>query len=145
MAWDKLINRLTDEEGDRRKMYLDSKGIPTIGVGRNLRDKGISAAEEAYLLANDLADTEHELDKHIPWWRNLSSIRQEVLMDMCFNMGWGDGSIGLSSFRNTLFAVEHGDYSFAAKGIINSQYHREVGARAEHMSFAMEHDYFPLV
>ena len=44
-------------------------GIETIGVGRNLRDVGLSDDEIEYLLNNDIDRVEKQLD-NISWWRN---------------------------------------------------------------------------
>jgi lysozyme len=52
-------------------------------------------------LAEDVAKAEALFDAHAPWWRSLNDARQDVMVNLCFNMGWGDGSHGLSSFRNT--------------------------------------------
>lgn len=37
--------QLTVDEGVRARVYSDTIGIPTIGVGRNLRDVGLSQDE----------------------------------------------------------------------------------------------------
>ena len=45
-------------EGLRLKPYVDTAGKLSIGVGRNLDDKGISKTEADFLLADDLNDVE---------------------------------------------------------------------------------------
>ena len=45
----KLDDMIRRHEGERLKIYSDSKGIPTIGIGRNLRDRGITPAESQML------------------------------------------------------------------------------------------------
>ena len=39
MNIDRLISQLKVHEGVRNKVYLDTEGIETIGVGRNLKDR----------------------------------------------------------------------------------------------------------
>jgi len=46
---EQLIEQLVDHEGLELNVYKDSLGIETIGIGRNLVDRGITK-EEAYYL-----------------------------------------------------------------------------------------------
>ena len=54
MDRNRLIDQLRIHEGVEKTVYNDSEGIPTIGVGRNLRDRGLSDDEIDYLLSNDI-------------------------------------------------------------------------------------------
>src|SRR3990167_270296 len=81
-----LSDQLIRHEGLRLKLYSDSLGVPTIGVGRNLRDKGISHAEAMLLLENDLDEVLVDLQT-FPWWAALDPVRQRVLVDLRFNLG----------------------------------------------------------
>src|SRR5438128_3140278 len=83
----RLIDRLIHDEKIMLRPYLDIKGKLTIGVGRNLSDVGISQGEALTLLDNDIDAASDALDSHLPWWRQMDDIRQEVLLSMCFNMG----------------------------------------------------------
>lgn len=80
-------------------------------------------------LIDDIMAAKATLDAHIAWWRNLCPVRQDALCNMCFNMGWGDGKHGLSSFKNTLRRIEDGQYMNAASGLANSAWARQVGPR----------------
>ena len=111
-------------EGLRLKPYVDTAGKLSIGVGRNLDDKGISKTEADFLLADDLNDVEAILDQRLPWWRTLTDARQRVLVELCFNMGWG----GLSSFSETLGLIHGGDYATAADHLSASTWAKEVQA-----------------
>lgn len=86
MIHEKLIAELERDEGNKPRVYTDSKGIPTIGIGRNLL-KGLSRDEIYYLANNDIAEAEGELDHALPWWRELDEVRQRALANLCFNMG----------------------------------------------------------
>ena len=121
----KLKADLERDEGRRKKVYLDSEGIETIGVGRNIRNVGLSDAEIDLLLDNDIAKVESELDHAIPWWRGLSEPRQRALANMCF-MGIGK----LLGFKRMLAALEFGDYERAASEALNSKWAGQVGSRA---------------
>ena len=53
---DELRRQVIRDEGWRNRMYLDSLGIPSIGVGHNLRDVPISDAAVEQIFADDLTD-----------------------------------------------------------------------------------------
>lgn len=148
-----LEAELTRDEGERLKAYRDTKGKWTIGIGRNLDDcgttplprtkvdvlaNGINQAECDLLFVHDIERTEADLDRYISWWRNLDPVRQRVLLNMCFNMGWGAGTPhGLHTFVNTLAMVQRGEYSRAAEGMLRSEWAREVGIRAQRLANMM--------
>lgn len=130
MNRDALRDQLIAHEGLRLKPYLDSLGILTIGVGRNLYHRGISKDEAMFLLENDMALVEEDLDRECPWWRGMSESRQLVLADMCFNLGIHK----LKGFRNTLAAMKVGDYAAAADGMLASLWATQVGQRAQRLA-----------
>jgi lysozyme len=85
-------------------------------------------------LAADVAKAEALLDHGAPWWRTLNDARQDVMVNLCFNMGWGDGKHGLSSFWHTLEAVRLGLYSAAAEGLLASKWAKQVHGRANRLA-----------
>jgi lysozyme len=117
---------LIRDEGVRLEPYLDTAGKWTIGVGRNLTDRGIGRGEAFILLDNDIAAAAADLDGNVPWWRDLSDGRQRALLNMIFNMGWPR----ISGFRSMLAALESGDYVTAAEAALDSAWARQVGDRA---------------
>lgn len=155
----KLTAELVRDEGERLRVYRCTAGKRTVGVGRNLDDVGISAAETAALgitvtscvargidqaqsralLVNDIIRCEWDLDRALPWWRTLNAVRQRVMLNMCFNMGVGRrGVSGLLSFTNTLAMVERGNFAGAAAGMKASKWHRQVGQRAVRLETMMQ-------
>lgn len=126
----KLVDQILLHEGKRSKPYKDTVGKLTIGVGRNLDDVGLSDDEIQYLLINDLKRVEVGLDKSLPWWRDLDEIRQRVIIDMCFNMGLG----GLLGFKNTLTKIKAHDWAAARRGMLQSKWAKQVGARATRLA-----------
>ena len=125
---------LVHHEGLRLKPYLDSANKWTIGIGRNLSDSGISEDEAFYLLRHDLQRVTRELDQNLPWWRELSEVRQKVVVSMAFNLGIS----GLLGFRDMLSAAEAGDYSTAARHMLGSRWAAQVGRRAVELAYLME-------
>src|SRR5579863_8968787 len=107
----------------KRFPYPDAKGKTTIGVGRNLTDKGLSDVEVQFLLANDITETTDALAAAFPWFPSLDGPRQGVLINMAFNMGIE----GLSGFQKFLAAVMHYDWETAADEMLKSEWANEVG------------------
>jgi lysozyme len=125
----KLKELLTLHEGLRLKPYRCTSDKLTIGVGHNLDDKPISPRAAEVMLEDDINDVLNDLDKNLPWWKDLSETRQLVLADMCFNLGIQ----GLLGFKNTLSAMQSGDYEKAANGMSQSLWAKQVGKRAERL------------
>lgn len=140
---EKFRAHLVVSEGLRLRLYTDTVGKRSIGIGRNLDDVGISEDEAWYLAENDIRRTERDLDRHLPWWRGLGDVRMRVMLDMCFNMGigWpgsaGEPGKGLRSFVNTLEAIRAGRYDDAADGMLASKWASQVGRRAVKLAHMM--------
>lgn len=121
-----LISLLEEDEGVRPFPYTDTVGKLTIGVGRNLSDRGLSLDEIDFLLENDIDLVLSELDRILPWWRSLDDTRKLVLASMCFQLG----AARLLKFTNTLAAIRRGDFSAAARGMKESKWYRQTPNRA---------------
>lgn len=128
-----LLAQLKIDEGFRERPYKDTTGNLTIGYGTNL-DAGITEPEGEYLCGNRISVAEADLDARLPWWRTMSDARQQGLVNLCFNMGWGDGTRGLSGFRKMLSDLQSGDYDGAASDLLLSKYAAEVGDRAKRIA-----------
>ena len=134
MDIDQLIIELNRDEGLRLLPYRDTVGKLTIGVGRNLDDVGISIAEANNMLLNDINRVLPQLDKSMPWWRDLSEARQRVLCNMAFNLG----ITKLLKFTKTLKMMQDGNYKQAAEAMRQSLWYRQVGVRAERLAVMMD-------
>jgi len=151
-----LIPQLILHEGIRLTAYLDTMGILTIGVGRNVianpteEELGraiskvgdsITQEEAMLLLGNDIDSAVDDLTDEFDDFDKLSEPRQHVLIDMCFNMGIGiEGKSGLLAFQNMLDATFSGDYPRAAQEMLNSRWAKQVGRRATLLSLMMAQD-----
>ena len=109
-----------------QKPYKDSLGILSIGVGRNLQDKGLSKIEVMDLLDNDIDDATEDAQFLVSSFDSLDSLRQYVIIDMAFNMG----RTRLGKFRRMIAAVNIGDFGKAADEMVDSKWYRQVGIRA---------------
>ena len=137
MSPDTLMEDLVRDEGLRLELYQDSVGKWTIGVGRNLDDVGISEDEAMYLLRNDISRAKRDLEKALPWVKDLDIVRYNVLVNMCFNMGIGSSKRGLLSFRYTLGLIQKGEYDKASFQMLHSKWAKQVGIRAHRLSVKM--------
>jgi lysozyme len=122
----KISEMLIKHEGLRLFVYNDSLGIPTIGVGRNLKDRGITREEAMMMLENDIEDFTKQLSESLFWFDTQPEKVKMVLIDMAFNMGVG----GLLTFHNTLEHIKNGDYVEASRDMLNSRWAVQVGVRA---------------
>jgi lysozyme len=131
-----LYELLQKDEGFRQFPYTDTTGHLTIGVGRNLSVRGISHEEAMFMLQNDVKDCVRELLKLYSWVNSLSDVRKIVLISMAFNLGIA----GIAQFRNMWNALESDDYVSAAKHMLDSEWAKQVGNRAERLAHFMETD-----
>lgn len=123
-----IEEQLILHEGMKLKPYRCPAGKLTIGVGRNLEDKGLSKQEALFLLRRDIAEITNELRKY-PWFETLDMVRQKVLIDMAFNLGIN----GLLSFKKMLSYLKAGDYEKAAAEMVNSRWYGQVGDRSKRL------------
>ena len=133
-----LMNRIKTQlvrhEGLKLKPYRCTAGKLTIGIGRNLDDRGISQKEAYAMLDRDIQDCEQRLLEEIPnIYNNLDEVRQSVLLNMCFNLGIK----GLLEFKNTLAFIGAGDWERAANNMLASKWAKQVGHRAIELSELM--------
>ena len=125
---DKLVDQLIEHEGLKLKPYYCPAGKLTIGVGRNLEDKGISQKEAAFLLKNDIDECISDLEDLFK--EKFDSFPEQVkivLIDMRFNLG----ATGFRSFRKMIKAVNESNFDKASKEMKNSNWYSQVGKRAE--------------
>jgi lysozyme len=118
--------QLVRDEGKRNKMYLDSKGIETIGIGHNLRDVPISDKAVNVIFEDDVADAVEDAKKLFHSFDDLTDNRKAVVINMMFNMGLDK----FSQFVNTIAHINNAEYEAAAAGMLASKWAQQVGPRA---------------
>ncbi len=121
-----LIEELKRDEGVVLTLYQCSAGKNTIGVGRNIDDRGITEDESDYLLSNDIDLCVRELEGAFSWFGTLSDSRQRVLVNMCFNLGLSR----LMGFKKFLAAMEAREWETAGVEMLDSKWAEQVGARS---------------
>ena len=125
-----MTKDLIRDEGLRLKPYRCTAGKLTIGVGRNLDDKGISKQEAMDMLNTDVLECVEALTLNLYFYSNLTQNQQRALINMCFNLGLG----GLLKFKNMLAELSRGNGEGAAKEALNSKWAKQVGSRADRIA-----------
>lgn len=135
----RLIQTLIRHEAMKLMSYRCSEGKLTIGIGRNIDDNGISEIEALFMLNNDIDSSEKQLRK-FSWFEGLSDVRQEVLLNLHFNIG----HTSFLTFKKMVWALENGDYLEAGEQMKDSKWFKQVGIRAEQLVDAMQsNSFFP--
>jgi lysozyme len=129
-----LVDQLIRHEGLELKVYKCTEGIETIGIGRNLVDRGVTEEEARYLCNNDIEIVEHELLRNFPFVADLDDVRLRVILDMAFNLGISR----LRNFKKMWEALEGADYETAAIEMMDSKWARQVKTRAYTLARMME-------
>lgn len=125
MNQDKLIESIKKHEGLSLLPYEDTEGFITIGYGTNI-DAGISLGQANALLNLELDSIRKELDKKIPDYKNHNEARQNVIIEMAYNLGIPR----LLKFKKMLGYLEKRDYNHAALEMLNSRWREQVKDRA---------------
>ncbi len=126
MNIEELKKSIKKHEGLQLKVYTCPAGKLTIGYGRNVEDRGITEKEANLLLENDILDMKLELEDRLPLFKYLDDVRQNVLIEMAFNIGIK----GLLNFKKTLEYISIKDYDKASEEMLNSKWASQVGKRA---------------
>lgn len=124
---ERLKETIKPHEGLRLKLYKCPANKWSIGWGRNLEDNGISEKEAEILLTNDITNAKLQLFDAFPWAGKLDEDRKCVLIEMVFNMGIKS----FKGFKKMLAACQKGEWDKAASEMLDSDWHRQVGKRAE--------------
>ncbi len=151
----KGLDRLVVDEGERLKVYKDSLGIDTIGVGFNLEEpanhsifqnvvgfsveeakKGrlITKAQSRELLAITADRARLDAERLLPQLESYPPEVQDAITNFVFNVGLRTAG----KFVNTFAAIKRRDGTAAASGIRNSRYYQQVGKRGERIAQALE-------
>lgn len=130
---DELLAHLRREEGEVLYAYQDQLGYWTIGVGHLIdRQKGggITRAQSATLLRDDLARAEASALAAYPWYSRLDQVRRGIVLALIFQLG----AVGWAAFRSTHAALAAGDWPTAAERLLASRWAQQVPARARRVT-----------
>lgn len=154
MDRDLLRRFVSDAVGRRLAAYLDSRGVPTVGVGVKLEEERnrrrlevlgrqagdvaagreeLTDAEVDWLLDGDLQQAVDDARAVIHGFDQLDPVRQAVLVDMAFDLG----RPGLAGFKRMRAALVERNFPRAADELEDSVWFKNAGPRARRDAAAM--------
>ena len=141
MNMDRLKDSVKQHEGYRNKVYLDTLGKRTVGVGHLCVEdfwEDDKEYEEKFLMTI----LEHDLQTAIKGAKDLMSengcmdmdeVAEEIIIEMIFQLG----KTGVSKFKNMWKALSALEYSTAASEMLDSRWAKQTPNRAQSMSADM--------
>jgi lysozyme len=132
-----LIKMLKRHEGAENFVYLWTENRYTIGVGRNVDNRGglgLSEDEIDYLLSNDIVRCIKEINKEYVWFGDLDEVRTEAVIDAFFCLG----ATRFRGFHKMIEAFERADYKEAATQLLDSRFAEQTGNRATELAEMIE-------
>jgi lysozyme len=131
-----LQEDLIRHEGYRKHLYEDTEGHLTIGVGYNIDERGLPDYIIKLLLSDTIIEAKTELLRIYKPYQSLSRIRQDVLINMMFNLG----APRFQTFKKFWKAIRNSDFNTAADEMLDSKWADQVGNRAIELSEKMRND-----
>jgi lysozyme len=139
-----LADRIERHEGFEPYPKADNRFKGTslvIGFGHDITPQqaagqyanGVGYGEALSILEADIANCATEAQNRLPFYENLSPVRQDVVLEMIFQLGID----GVLKFHDMIAALEAGDWAEAAKQMTNSQWHAQTPARCEELAALM--------
>ena len=141
MNMDRLLASVKKHEGYRNKVYLDTLGKRTVGVGHLCGEdfwEDDKEYEEKFLM--DILEA--DLQNAIKGAKDLMSengcmdmdeVAEEIIIEMIFQLG----KTGVSKFRNMWKHLSALEYSDAASEMLDSRWAKQTPTRAQAMSAEM--------
>ncbi len=135
-----------DPKTNKNKVFTDTAGKKTVGVGFNLDRPGAKKIIESVgadfnavksgkaeltdeqidrIFQKTLSQAQDDAASVVSAFDNLGPVRQAVMVDLAFNMGRS----GLSKFKKMLAAIEKKDFDAAADELKDSKWFSQVGKR----------------
>ena len=136
----RMLAQLELHEGLRLEVYTDTEGNDTLGIGYNITGRTIedfeatvkreihlglkpciTVAEARLQCAADARRVERAVIAHFPFYMQLSEVRQRVVVDLAFNIGFH-----ALAFKQTRAAIEAQDWSRAYRELYKSKWAYQV-------------------
>jgi len=140
MNMDRLLQSVKKHEGYRNKVYKDTLGKRTVGVGHlcveDFWEDNKEYSEEMLMntLKDDLKNAIQGSERLLKDCLVLDSLAREIIIEMVFQLG----ETGVSKFKNMIKALKEGpDYQTAAIEMMDSRWAKQTPERAKAMSSEM--------
>ena len=142
MNMDRLLESVKKHEGYRNKVYLDTLGKRTVGVGHLCVEEfweDDKEYEEKFLmdileadLQNAIKGAKDLMAEH--GCMDIDEQAEEIIIEMIFQLG----KTGVSKFKNMWKALSGLDYSTAATEMLDSRWAKQTPNRAKGMANTMK-------
>tara|TARA_R100000353_G_scaffold84859_1_gene63313 strand:+ start:4387 stop:4914 length:528 start_codon:yes stop_codon:yes gene_type:complete len=143
------FNMLSLNEGNKPRVYEDSEGNRTIGIGFNLEDEGnrrfleeegididelfdgreLSDRETKILYNHSLRQAFEDAQKFDPNLAQRPEAARMAIVDMAFNLGL----TRLNKFKKMKAGLMNNDYQTAADEMVDSKWYKQVKSRGPRM------------
>ena len=141
MNMDRLLESVKKHEGYKNKVYLDTLGKRTVGVGHLCVEdfwEDDKEYEEKFLMDILEADLQNAIKGAKDLMAengcmDIDEIAEEIIIEMIFQLG----KTGVSKFKNMWKALSGLDYSTAASEMLDSRWAKQTPNRAQAMSAQM--------
>ena len=122
-----IAEYVKNHEGLSLKPYYCTANKLSIGIGRNLEDRGITQEEAFFMFGNDLRLAVSDLNRVFGAdFKGFPDKAKLAFIDMMFQLGLGR----FSGFQNMSKYAIAGNGKEAARGLMDSKYARQVPSRA---------------
>ena len=128
-----LIESIKKNEGFVGTVYKDTLGFDTIGYGTKLP---LSEEEAEVLLLLRLKDKIEELIAREPFFMELPADKQEVIAEMCYQMGVS----GVLNFKRMWKALKEFEFFEASVEMMDSKWAKQTFTRAYELSLRMREE-----
>ncbi len=125
-----LIENIKESEGFVGVVYKDTEGFDTIGYGTKLP---LTKEESELLLESRLKAKIKELEQREPFINSLPLEIQEVIAEMCYQMGVS----GVLGFKKMWAALKKRNYPLAAAEMLDSKWSKQTPNRAKRLSLVV--------
>ena len=125
-----LLEQIKDHEGFSSTVYECTEGYDTIGYGFAIKDLELTEEIAEDILIGKLSKLRLRLCKTFDWFLDTPEVVQEVIMNMCYQMGLS----GFSQFKKTIYYLETEQYEEAADEMLDSLWHKQTPSRSQELS-----------
>ena len=124
--FNKLVDRILENEGFKAKPYQCSEGVWTIGHGITY----LTEEESKRIVADRIAEKHLGLGGTLDWYNDLPPEVQGVILEMCFQMG----TSGMLQFRKMIEAMKDKDWKKASLEMKDSKWYIQTPNRCERLA-----------
>tara|TARA_Y100001963_G_scaffold73661_1_gene102449 strand:+ start:571 stop:1011 length:441 start_codon:yes stop_codon:yes gene_type:complete len=115
-----IVETVKKHEGFEPKVYKCPTGHDTIGYGFKVSDMYIDEDIAQEMLIRILIHKENQMRNTFDWVDDMPVLVQEVLLNMCYQMGVH----GVSKFKKMIRAMKKEDWATASNEMLDSKWAR---------------------